>query len=434
MTRLSAGGGALADATFRALWLSRLVSAIGSAVIPVAMAFAVLEIGGGVGQLGTVLACGAVTEVVMLTVGGVWADRLPRRTVMLSTEAFSGLLAGGLGLLLLTGHAQVWHFGALAMASAVGKAFFRPATAGLVSELVPPRQLQSANALLSLCRSVPAVAGPAVAGLLVALAGPGWAYVIDGASFLFSALLLATIPVGRREPKERDSFWSELRGGAAEVTGRPWLWQNLLSHGLWNLGFSMLFVLGPTLVMVETSGSAAGTGAAGWAAVSTGLTVGGLAGGLLALRISCRRPLVVANLALATGAAPFLAMLADAPIWTVVVAAAVAAAGTDVLGALWDSTVQQLVPQEKMSRVTAYDWMVSLSITPLGYALAGPLAEHLGFTRALLVPVLLILLPSITLAFLPAIRSIERSADGTVTQHPVAPDQSLEYQTTTPGR
>ncbi|MFD0570733.1 MFS transporter [Kitasatospora gansuensis] len=183
----------------------------------------------------------------------------------------------GLGLLLLTGHAQVWHFGALAMASAVGKAFFRPATAGLVSELVPPRQLQSANALLSLCRSVPAVAGPAVAGLLVALAGPGWAYVIDGASFLFSALLLATIPVGRREPKERDSFWSELRGGAAEVTGRPWLWQNLLSHGLWNLGFSMLFVLGPTLVMVETSGSAAGTGAAGWAAVSTGLTVGGLA-------------------------------------------------------------------------------------------------------------------------------------------------------------
>ncbi|MEU5384082.1 MFS transporter [Kitasatospora cineracea] len=422
---MSGGFQALALPDFRSLWLSRLISAMGSSIVPVATAFAVLRIGGSPGQLGLVLFCGAAAEVALLVVGGVWADRLHRRTVMLTADAVNGVLACLMGLLLLTDRAQVWHFGVLVMVGAVAKAFTRPASSGLVAELVPPGSRQSANALLSFCRSAPAVAGPAVAGLLVAMAGSGWAYLIDSASFVGSALLLARISLPDRPPKEHESFWHELRDGAKEVFDRPWLWQNLLSHGLWNLGFSMIFVLGPAVALARY-----GTVGA-WAAVASGLAVGALVGGVLALRITPRRPLVAGNWALVAGAAPFLALACDVPIWVTASAAAVATAGLDVLGSLWNSTLQDLVPTEKMSRVAAYDWMLSLSITPLAYAAAGPLDSALGSTRALVVPALFIALPSMAVTFLPSVRSVRRTEDGGIEQiqYPVDPEAAAAVST-----
>jgi len=398
------------------------VSQIGSAAVPVTTTFAVLRIGGNAADLGLVLAVGALTGVVLQVFGGVWADRLPRKTVILVGNLICGVLATGIGLLLLTGQARVWHFMILSIGNGVVRSVQRPATSGLVAQLVPPEQLQSASALLSLTRSVPSTAGPTIASLLVAFAGPGWSYLIDGVSFFACALLMAWIPV-HGVARVKESFWRELRAGTMEVLSRGWLWQNLLSHSLWNLGFAMFFVLGPAIV-ISRSGSVAE-----WAAISTGITVGSVSGALLALRIKTSRPLVVGNLALLTGAAPFLAMFLKAPIWLVVPAAALATAGLDVLNALWSSTLQQLIPSDKMSRVSAYDWMVSLSITPVGFALAGPLGKAFGPRRALLVPILLILVPSLLASCLPSVRSIRRGARGTARDREGAEPEALEGAT-----
>lgn len=377
-----------------------MASSAGSAIVPVAMAFAVLRTGGTAEQLGLVLACGGAAEVALLLFGGVWADRLPRRTVVLVANSFSCALSACLGVLLIVGTARVWEFALFSVAGAVARAFVRPAMSGLVTELVSQDTLQKANALLSLTDSVPSVAGPAIAGVLVALAGAGSAFLVESASLLSAVLLLGRVSMPRREPPESGSFWAELRGGVREVTSRPWLWQCLISHGLWNLGFSMLFVLGPALLLTRHGGIAA------WAAVSTGLTVGSILGALLALRIRTRRPLTVGNLALLAGAAPFIAMIEHSPVWVLVLGAVAAAAGTDVLGALWNSTLQQFVPGEKLSRVSACDWMVSLSMTPLGYIAAGSLSGSLGPTRALVVPVLLIVVPSTLVSILPSSRAV----------------------------
>jgi MFS family permease len=386
---------------FRMFWTATMVSAIGNALIPVTLALAVLRYGGGPLQLGTVLALGAITQVALLLVGGVWSDRLPRKTVIIAASATGAVLYGGMGLLLFSGRVRFWQFVVLSVSNALVNAFLRPATSGLVAQTVPKTSLQSANALLSLSNNVPMVVGPAIAGILAAVGGPGWAFVLDAASFVGAIALMARIPVVATEgaPPDRRSFWRDLTGGGREVVSTPWLWRNLVTHSLWNLGFSTLFVVGPT-IMIEHSDTS------DWAIVSTGIALGSVGGALISLRIRTNRPLVTGNLALLTGALPFVALLAKAPALVVAVCAVAATAGTDVLGALWNATLQRLVPTDRLSRVSSYDWMVSLSATPVGYAVAGLLLRSAGRTTALICPIALIIVPSALVTLTRSVRSV----------------------------
>lgn len=378
-----------------------MVSAIGSALIPVTLAFAVLRSGGGAFELSYVLASGAIAQVALLPVGGVWSDRLPRKTVIVGANAVSAVLYTGMGVLLFTGGSHGFELALLSVLSAAAKAFLRPATSGLVAQTVPAAELQSANALISLSNSVPMVAGPAIAGVLASLAGPGWAFIINGVSFVAAiGLLLRIKAVGSpRKATDRKAFWPDLMIGAREVGSTPWLWRNLLTHSLWNLGFSMLFVVGPATLIKHGH-------IAGWAAVSTAITFGSVTGALVALRIKSKRPLVTGNLALLPGALPFVALLAGAPGWLVAVCAALASAGVDVLGALWNSTMQRLVPSDRLARVTSYDWMVSLCTTPVAYVAAGAILGSAGTTTALVVPMVLMVVPSCLVVLDGSVRSI----------------------------
>ncbi len=378
-----------------------MVSAIGSALIPVTLAFAVLRSGGGAFELGYVLASGAIAQVALLPVGGVWSDRLPRKTVIIGANVVSAVLYTGMGVLLFTGSAHGVEFALLSVLSAAAKAFLRPATSGLVAQTVPAAELQSANALISLSNSVPMVAGPAIAGVLAALAGPGWAFVINGVSFVAAIALMMRIPaVGSpRRAAERKAFWPDLMIGAREVSATPWLWRNLLAHCLWNLGFSMLFVVGPATLI-------RGSHITGWAVVSTAITFGSVTGALVALRVKAKRPLVTGNLALLPGVLPFVALLAGAPGWLVAVCAALASAGVDVLSALWNATMQRLVPADRLARVTSYDWMVSLCTTPVSYLAAGLLLGSVGTTTALVVPIGLMVLPTCLVVLAGSVRSV----------------------------
>lgn len=390
----------LAYPHFRNFWISSMVSAIGNSLIPVTLAFAVLRAGGGAIDLSYVLASGAIAQVALLPFGGVWADRLPRKTVIIAANSVSALFYTGMGLLLFSASAREWQFIVLSVVSAAAKAFLRPATSGLLAQTVPAAELQAANALMSLSNSVPMVTGPAVAGALAAIAGPGWAFVIDGVSFLAAIALMTRLPtVSARRSAEANSLRRDLAVGGREVAETPWLWRNLVAHGLWNLGFAMLFVVGPVMMIKHSH-------IAGWAAVSTAMAFGSVAGALVALRVRTKRPLVTGNLAVLPGALPYVALLTGAPGWVVAACAALTSLGVDVLNAQWNATLQRLVPSDRLARVTSYDWMISLCSTPVSYLAAGVIIESAGTTAALIVSIALTALPTSLLAMTRSVRSV----------------------------
>ena len=345
---------------------------------PIALAFAVLDLTGSKTDLGLVLTAIWVPQLLLVLFGGVFADRLPRHLVMVGSNLLSGLAQGGIAVLLLTHHAQLWQLIVLQVFRGIAMAFFFPAVQGLIPETVSPGLLQQANALLGMTKNGANIFGAALGGVLVATAGPGWALGFDGATYLISAAILAAMRIKRAERVETPSVWRELAEGWSEFSSRTWLWAVVASAAVGNtvwMGASL--VLGP-LVAKEYLG-----GAASWGIIMASQGAGLLAGGLLLLRFRPQRLLLVGMGAFSVAALPifFLASLRSTP----VIAAGYFIAGVslEIFSILWAMAMQQNVPQEKLSRVSAYDALGSIVFVPLGLSLAGPVADAVGLTNAL---------------------------------------------------
>ena len=401
--------GPLAGRDFRNLYIGQAVSVMGDGLLPVAVAFAAIEVGGGAGEIGIVLGAHALSLVVFALAGGVWADRLPRRLVMLAADVLRLAVQGAGAALLLSGRAEVWHLAALLAVYGGAEAFFRPAATALVPHTVKPYQLQQANALLGLTESAGTVLGPAIGGVLVALVGAGGAYAFDAASFLVSALFLVRlqdvgVPVSRAD---RRPFLSELAEGFREVRRQSWLWWTIVVASLWVfLALAPLFVLGPLVAENELSG------ASSWAAILAAYGVGGVVGGLAALRSRPQRPLLVASLLFAAEA-PLPALLAVAPPTAVIAAAAfLGGVSSGVFEAVWNTTLQERVPDARLARVSALDWMGSLALLPVGYALAGPVSEAVGSDAVLWVAASAAVVGAAALALHRGVRAVRRLPAG----------------------
>ena len=406
--RLPAALQPLEAPAFRLLWGGQAISAVGDGFVAVALAFAVLRIGGSASQLGLVLATAVVSRVAFFLVGGVWADRLPRHLVMLASDAVRAAQQLVVGVLLITGVARVWHLIIGAAVFGVATAFFSPATTGLLPETVAASRLQQANALMGLSRSTTSVVGPALSGVLVALLGPGWVFVINALTFVVSTLTLAFLRVPERLRPARDSFMRELQGGWHQLAIRPWYWLNLCSHALYAFGIAAFFVLGPVIAIRHLNG------ASSWGLIAASLGIGSILGGLVALRFRPSRPLVTSNLALTLGALQLLALIPPFPVLVIAAACVAGYGGLTFLNEVWSAAAQQLIPAEVMSRVDAYDSMLSAVALPVGFALAGPAAAQFGTGPTLLAAALLIAVPSLLVVAFPAIRRVHRTADGTV--------------------
>jgi MFS family permease len=394
--------GALQERQFRLLWAGQAVSAFGDGLFPIALAFAVVELTGEPGDLGLVFMAVLIPRVVLVLAGGVWADRLPRHRVMLAADVLRCVTQAVAAALLLIGSASLPALVVLGALYGAGDAFFAPAVTGLVPQTVRASRLQQANALLGLTRSAFFLAGPAVAGLLVVTFGPGWAFAADAASFAVSAAFLAQIRLPRAVRAPRASFAAELRAGWREVAGRTWVWTSIAYFSIWNLAMGALFVLGP-FVAENSLG-----GAASWGVIVSCAGVGSLVGAAVALRVRPRRPLATGFLLF--GLCALEPALLARPFPTVVVAAAAAVgfgAGA-FANALWFTTLQERIPRESISRVSAYDWMGSIVFQPAGYALVGPVALALGTSSTLLLSASVIAVASVAVASLGSVRAVER--------------------------
>ncbi|MFD9007633.1 MFS transporter [Streptomyces sp. NPDC059552] len=368
--------GPLKDPRFRLLWIGQTFSHLGSAVLPLALSFALIGGTGSAADLGLVLASSALSQLVFMLIGGVWSDRLPRRAVMLTADIVRCAVHVALGIELVAGTMNLAHLVAGSALVGAATAFFLPASTGLVPATTEPGVLQQANALMSVSRRAAVLLGPALATTVTVVYGAGWALILDGFTFAVSVvtLLLLRVP---HTPIPRKTFTADLRDGWAEVRGRRWLWTNIIGHGVWNLCRTVFFTVGAMVVIRDLGGEVA------WGAIAQGGTIGAFIGALIALRIKPRRPLIAANILLALGALPVALIAAHADIYLIVVAGGLMTLSLGLSGTLWDTTIQQQVPERKLSRVSSFDWLVSLALNPIGMALSGSVAVAIGASATL---------------------------------------------------
>ncbi|MEU9863811.1 MFS transporter [Streptomyces sp. NPDC047971] len=356
----------LRSRSFRLLFTARTLSLLGDAAIPAALAIAVWEATGSSSALALVLACAMVPKLVLLPVGGVVGDRFNARTVALTTDLVRCATQLLVGAQLLSGSPSLWVIAAAEVLGGAAGAFSMPTGSPLVKGTVAPEALQRANAAMSIAKSATRIGGPALAGTLVLTAGAGWAFVLDAATFAISALLLLAVRV-ERVPIPRRSLRADLKEGWQEVRSRDWYWTSLVGHSAWNGAAAVLMTLGPSIALGRLGGEEV------WLALVQTGAVGLLLGSLLAHRARPRRPVLTANLGLATYALPLVLLALPAPAPVTIAAYGIAQAGLGFLSPVWETAVQRAIPAHTLARVTSYDWLLSLAAMPLGYALA-PLA------------------------------------------------------------
>ena len=371
---------------YRFLWLAQSSSVIGDNIVLVALALFVVGRTGSATDLGLVLAAQALPLVTFLLFGGVWADRLPRHLVMIVTDLVRFVLHGLLAALIFAGTVQIWEVVVIEMLFGTAEAFFRPAANGLLPQTVPEEDIQQATAITTMSNNVAEFAGPALATVIVLGAGAGWAFALDAFTFILSAAFLTRVRPRARgavaiEPAEaaRASVWAEIREGSREVRAHAWVWATLASFCVALFcGLAPWFVLGP-VVAREQYGHIAVYGL-----VEASLGFGTIIGSFVGVGWRPRFPMRMAMLAILLW--PVAAILYAAGVTLVLVVPVTVIGGTGIalFDVWWLTALAERIPPEKLSRVTSYDWMVSLGLLPLGYALAGPLAGALGAVSVVL--------------------------------------------------
>ena len=373
----------------RLLLAGQAVSFVGDALLPVALAFAVLDdLDGSAGELGLVLAAQALPLALLILVAGVWADRMPRQRLMLVSDFGRMVVQGVIAALLLADAAELWMLVALVAVYGCFEAFFRPAAGGLVPQVAGPAHLQQANALMGLAQNVGTVLGPTLGGLLVVTVGPGAAIGLDALTFLVSALFLIRMgPVPLvRAADAMSGFWAELRGGLAEVRARRWMWTFMPALTAYHLiALPCVLALGPVIADRELGG------AASWAVIVTCFGLGTIAGALVALRLRASRPMLACTICfLAAACQPVIIGFAGS---TGAIAAFELLAGIGVSAGftLWETTLGREIPPGALSRVTSLDWFTTAGVMPLGFAFVAAVAAGLGTRTTMLAASLVVM-------------------------------------------
>jgi MFS family permease len=389
----------LEERRFRLLWLGRVSSGAGDALVPVALTFAVLSIHASATALGAVLAASLIARVVFTLAGGVVADRLSRRTIMLGCDLIRGVVQAFVAAMLLTGNMTLPLFFATAAIFGAASAFFGPASDGLVPQTTT--QLQAANALIGMSRNTLNVFGPAVSGGLVAVAGPGWVFAIDALSFAASALFLVQLDVNAPAREPITSLAGELRDGFREVASRAWVRAPIVGFAISNLAFASFIVLGPIVFLQNFHEPKVA-----WGVVSACGSFGAIIGALVSVKFAPRHPLYSAFCASTMIAVPIAALAGPLPWPAIAVAWGFGMGSVAVSNTWWETTLQRLIPEHVYSRVRSYDILVSFVFMPVGMILFGPLAEHVGFEWTLLTAATVAAVTNVAVAFSPGVRNV----------------------------
>jgi MFS family permease len=391
---------------FRLLWGGMCVSLLGDGVFLVAIAWQAYELSNAPTALSLVGIAMTVPTIAFLLIGGVVSDRIDRRKVMLAADLGRGVLVGVLAFLSLTGALELWHMVALVAGYGAAAAFFGPAFDAITPEVLPAEELAQANALDQLVRPAALrLAGPAVGGLLIEAVGVGAAFALDAASFAVSA---AAVLAMRRRPRapsaERVSVAGDIRVGFRYIRGHVWLWATFASAAIAYLLFmGPVEVLLPFMVKNDLHGSAADLGLI--------FAAGGIGSVLCAVVLGQRGlprrdiTFMYVTWTLATIAVAGYG-LAGA-VWQLMLVSlafnALETAGTIV----WATAKQHHVPPELLGRVSSLDWLISIGLLPLSFALTGPVSSAIGVQATLIGAGAIGAVVTFAALLLPGMRAVE---------------------------
>ena len=356
------------------------MNSLGNGIAPVALAFAVLDLGGDASDLGVVVGLYALADVAAVLFGGVLGDRLPRTVMMQGSSALAAVAQGLVAASLVGGWSSIPLLAGLGMVNGALGALGGPSSSAITQQTVPAELLRTAITWRRISQNVAVIVGSGAAGLLVAGAGSGWALAVDAFTFAFAAACYGLVRVAPLVvPAERGSMLADVREGFAEVMRHTWLWLLILQALLYHLFYGgAQGVLGPIVV-----GDSLGRPAWGWA-LST-MMLGFVVGGLVTLRWKPRRALYVGTWFLALTAAFPVAMALSDSLAVVLVGAFLHGFGLEIFSVGWDLSIQEQVAPDKLARVYSFDMIGSFIARPVGLALTGPVAELVGFRTWLLV-------------------------------------------------
>ncbi len=366
----------LAIRDFRILLADRLLAPFATGFSIVGVSFAVLKVTGSTAELSYVIAAQAAPMLVFSLLGGVFADRFRPQRVIVAGNLCVVAGEGGFGVwMLATGHPPLWAMIALEAVNGIGAAVFYPASNALLPQLVPEGLLQQGSSISRLAMNMGQMLGAAVAGVLVAVAGPGWALTLCAIAMSGTVPLMFAVKGTRaaRDAVLQSNLIAELREGWTEFRRHTWLWATVIQYCLvmmaWNGAFT---VLGPVVARAHLGGAAA------WGAISAADALGLILGGFISLRYTPSRPMLFV---VATGAAwaisPLLLGLV-APLLIICLVAFGVGALSEVMMVQWTVALATRIPSGKLARVSSYDAFGSLAAMPLGALIAGPLAAHIG--------------------------------------------------------
>ncbi len=362
------------------MFIARTISVFGDQFGYVALPFAVLALTHSVALVGSIMAARLTPYIIFLLVGGFYSDRLPRNQIVVFANMLCGICQLLLGVFLVLGTANMLLLIGLNVVYGLAASFFRPAASGIIRDFVEPEQIRDANALIGIGLGSGNIAGPVLGGILVAVAGPGWAIDIDGLSFIISAtLLLSTGPITvTSRSADQNNLMKGLAEGWSVVRKHAWLLYSIIYFGIFQIAvLGSFYVIGPFVAARSLGGASA------WGIIMTGSGVGALLGGLLVLKIRPQRLLLGMYIAL-LGVTPVLFLLAaPAPFLAILATAVVWGASFAYGNALWETAMLQHVPQHVISRAVAYDSMVSTVLRPVGLVAFGQLATTAGTTLPL---------------------------------------------------
>ena len=362
---------------FRLLFWGQAVSSLGSNAVGVAMAIYITRTTGSATDLGLILAAQTVPLVALVLFGGVWADRLPRHRVMIASDLVRCASQAVLAVLILVGSARIWEIAFLQVIFGAAWAFFQPAYTGLLPQTVPEDELQAARALTEGAWNLSMVLGPSLATVLVLTIGAGEAFAIDAATFLVSAITLLPIrPRARGEAQRvarQESVLHGLRAGFREVSSRPWVWVTISAFSVVLMcSYATWEALGP-LVVRDAYGEV-GLFGVFVALYGVGSVVGSAIGSVWRSRRPLRDGLLLAGVWPGMSVVVALAFpRALVGIWM-----CLAGVQSGLFMVIWETSLARHIPPAALSRVSSYDWMGSLALLPLGFALSGPLASVFG--------------------------------------------------------
>ncbi|MEU2262910.1 MFS transporter [Streptomyces sp. NPDC019645] len=393
-----------AGRNYSLLTAAAIVTNLGAHGALIAAAFAVLESGGDGGDVGLVAAARTLPLVLFLLIGGAIADRLPRHRLMVAANALNCVSQAAFAALVLAGDPQLWQMMLLTALCGTGQAFFNPAAEGMLMSTVDGEHAGRAFALFRMAMHGAGIGGAALGGAMIAAVGPGWVLAVDAAAFGVAGALRVFLDVGHipaRAPG--DGLLADLRDGWKEVTSRPWLWSIVAQFSVVVAVVGAADAVYGPLVAEESLG-----GARPWGLALAAFGAGTLGGALLMMRWKPRRMLLVGTLCVFPLALPSAALAVPVSIGALIVVMFVSGVAIEVFGVAWMTTLHQEIPEEKLSRVSAYDWFGSTAMLPLSTALAGPAESFFGRETALWGCAALIVIVTALVLLVPDVRNLTR--------------------------